>query len=240
VFDIGRKGYRRGAAEGQRADYIGIMPRGRSLVAAAVLLVSPGARSAPPDDLARQVTIYRDSYGIPHVFGETDASTMFGFAYAQAEDNFWRIEDNYIRSLGRAAEAHGERAVTGDRRNRALEIPRLARAEYARLPRRMQELVDGFTAGLNAYLAHHPEVRPRLLTRFEPWYPLAFIRYNYYQNGFFWSAGRCSSSTRICRSLVRARCTRVTSRATRGGTSRATPGWASRFRTWDTMRVWAG
>jgi len=140
-------------------------------------------------DLASRVTIYRDSYGIPHVFGETDAATMFGFAYAQAEDNFWRIEDNYIRSLGRRAEVEGEQRVSSDRRARTLEIPRLAREEYRRLPRKMRELVDGYAAGLNAFLADHPEVKPRLLTRIEPWYPLAFIRYNYYMGGFFFSSG---------------------------------------------------
>lgn len=150
---------------------------------------SGGAWRSPPDDLAARVTIYRDTYGIPHVFGETDASTMYGFAYAQAEDNFWRLEDNYIRALGRRAEAEGERGLGSDKRNRSLEIPRLARAEYARLPRKMRALVDAFAAGLNAYLADHPDVRPRLLTRFEPWYPLAFIRYNYYQSGFWWGAG---------------------------------------------------
>jgi len=147
------------------------------------------AQLSAQTDLASRVTIYRDTYGIPHVFGETDAATMFGFAYAQAEDNFWRIEDNYIRALGRSAEVEGQSGVTSDWRNRALEIPRLAREEYRRLPQKMRAIVDGFVAGLNAYLADHPDVHPRLLTRFEPWYPLAFIRYNYYQNGFFYSSG---------------------------------------------------
>jgi len=147
------------------------------------------AQLSAQNNLASQVTIYRDTYGIPHVFGETDAATMFGFAYAQAEDNFWRIEDNYIRAIGRRTEVEGQSGVTSDWRNRALEIPRLARAEYRRLPHKKRVLLDGFVAGLNAYLKDHPDVRPRLLTRFEPWYPLAFIRYNYYQNGFFWGAG---------------------------------------------------
>src|SRR5688572_9152334 len=140
-------------------------------------------------DFRSRVTIYRDTYGIPHVFGETDASTMFGFAYAQAEDNFWRLEDNYIRAVGRRAEAEGESGLGSDRRNHALEIPRLAREEYARMPHQMRALLDAYVAGLNAYVADHPDVRPRLLTRFEPWYPLAFIRFNYYQSGFFWGAG---------------------------------------------------
>jgi acyl-homoserine lactone acylase PvdQ len=147
------------------------------------------AVSVQQPDLGSQVTIYRDTYGIPHVFGETDAATMFGFAYAQAEDNFWRIEDNYIRSVGRESEVRGEDGLVGDRRNRALEIPRLARAEYARMGKKMRALLDGFAAGFNAYLADHPDVHPRLLTRMEPWYPLAFIRYNYYQNGFFYASG---------------------------------------------------
>ncbi|HKE92563.1 MAG TPA: penicillin acylase family protein, partial [Gemmatimonadales bacterium] len=157
--------------------------------AAGVLCRLPAGGPAPQDSLASHVTIYRDSYGIPHVFGETDAATMFGFAYAQAEDNFWRIEDNYIRSIGRRSEVEGADGLTSDGRNRALEIPRLAREEYGRMPARMRALLDGFVRGLNAYLADHPSVKPRLLTRFEPWYPLAFIRYNYYQSGFFWSAG---------------------------------------------------
>ncbi|HWF87864.1 MAG TPA: penicillin acylase family protein, partial [Pyrinomonadaceae bacterium] len=139
----------------------------------------------PTDDsLASTVTIYRDTYGVPHVFGRTDASTVFGFAYAQAEDNFWRVEENIINALGRASELYGEKSLNEDRLNRALGIPRLAQEEYARLDQHMRSLCDAFAAGFNYYLAHHPEVKPRLLTKIEPWYTLAFIRYNYYQNGF--------------------------------------------------------
>src|SRR5918911_1034 len=134
--------------------------------------------------LASTVTIYRDTYGVPHVFGRTDASTVFGFAYAQAEDNFWRVEENFIHALGRASELYGEKSLDEDRLNHALEIPRLAREEYARLDEHMRLLCDSFAAGFNYYLTRHPEVRPRLLTKIEPWYTLAFIRYNYYQNGF--------------------------------------------------------
>src|SRR6185436_1577305 len=108
-------------------------------------------RNSPvdPDRLARTVTIYRDRYGVPHVFGATDVSTVFGFAYAQAEDNFWRVEENYILALGRASELYGEQSLDEDRRNRALEIPRLAREEYGRLDPRMRALCDAFAAGLN-------------------------------------------------------------------------------------------
>jgi acyl-homoserine-lactone acylase len=138
----------------------------------------------PLTKLALLVTIYRDTYGVPHVFGKTDASTAFGFAYAQAEDNFWRVEENFILALGRGSELYGEKSLEEDRLNRALEIPKLARAEYSRLDPQMRALCDGYAAGFNYFLAQHPEVRPRLLTKIEPWYTLAFIRYNYFQNGF--------------------------------------------------------
>src|SRR4051794_12755889 len=163
------------------------------VVVASLCLSQAMAKPQGDDSLARNVTIYRDVYGVPHVFGRTDASTVFGFAYAQAEDNFWRVEENFINALGRASELYGEKSLDEDRLNRALEIPRLAQAEYARLDNQMRALCDAFAAGFNYYLAHHPEVKPRLLTRIEPWYTLAFIRYNYYQNGFardrsFWGA----------------------------------------------------
>lgn len=142
------------------------------------------SNSPDADRLRSTVTIYRDTYGVPHVFGSTDTSTVFGFAYAQAEDNFWRIEENFILALGRASELYGERTLNDDRLNHALEIPRLAREEYARLDPKMRGLCDAFAAGFNYYLTRHSEVRPRLLTKIEPWYTLAFIRFNYFQNGF--------------------------------------------------------
>ena len=145
------------------------------------LVLVVGTVAAPP--LARQVTIYRDRYGVPHVHGRTDAATAFGFGFAQAEDYFPRLEDNFIRAAGRRAEVAGEAAVREDRQNRLLEIPRLAQAEYRRLTPRMRALVDGFVGGINYYIALHPEV-PKLLRRIEGWHPLAFIRYNYYQGGF--------------------------------------------------------
>src|SRR5688500_10955060 len=125
-----------------------------------------------PTKLARSVTIHRDTYGVPHVFGATDASTVFGFAYAQAEDNFWRVEENFILALGRASELYGEKTLNEDRLNHALEIPRLARDEYSRLDRQMRALCDAYAAGFNYYLAKNPGVKPRLLTRIEPWYTL--------------------------------------------------------------------
>ena len=130
---------------------------------------------------ARRVTIYRDSFGVPHVFARTDADCVFGFAYAQAEDNFRQIEDNYIRALGRAAEAHGAKALPDDLMVRALELPKLAIAEYDRAPAQMRQLYDAFAAGLNYFLARNQGVKPLLISRFEGWQVVAFARFEVYK-----------------------------------------------------------
>ena len=136
------------------------------------------------EQISRQVTIYRDHYGTPHVFGKTDASTVFGFAYAQAEDNFPQLEEDFVLAIGRGAEIYGPDLVNEDLLNRTLAIEDHAKDDYAKIDEHMRRLCDAYAAGINYYLARHPRVHPRILLRVEPWYPLAFIRYSYYQNGF--------------------------------------------------------
>ena len=153
-------------------------------LAGAAFAAAPG-----PEAVARSVTIYRDTFGVPHIYGPTDASVVFGLAYAQAEDDFAQVEDGFIRALGRGAEVHGEGALRDDELARALEIPRLAREEQARAVPAMKALYDAYAAGLNFYLARHPRVRPALLARIEPWYPLALLRFKYYQGEFLGYSG---------------------------------------------------
>ncbi len=141
-------------------------------VSIAVERVLPGGAAA----IARTVSIHRDEWGVPHVYGPTDASVVFGMAYAQAEDNFWQVEEGVIQSLGRAAEVYGEAALPSDLVRAALEVERLAREEYAREPRQRRRIWDAFSQGLNYYLARHPEVRPRLIRQFEPWHAFARVR----------------------------------------------------------------
>src|SRR5215469_14426194 len=93
------------------------------LFALSVMPILSAATVAHPAELARSVTIYRDTYGVPHIFGPTDASCVFGYAYAQAEDNFWQIEDSYLRALGRASEVYGAKTLDDDLVIRTLEIP---------------------------------------------------------------------------------------------------------------------
>ena len=130
-----------------------------------------------PQRLAAAVVIYRDRYGVPHIDAQTDAAAIFGFAYAQAEDYFWQVEDTYIMALGRYSEAHGPRGLNSDKLNHAFEIVRTSELDFAKLTPAEQQLCAAFVAGLNYYLEKNPQVRPRLITRFEPWHMVAFARH---------------------------------------------------------------
>jgi acyl-homoserine-lactone acylase len=123
---------------------------------------------------SKQVTITRDDWGIAHVRGKTDADAVFGMIYAQAEDDFNRVETNYLTALGRTAEAEGEKAIWADLRARLYMDPDDLRARYAASPAWLKRLMDSWADGLNYYLATHPGVRPRAITRFEPWMALSF------------------------------------------------------------------
>lgn len=137
------------------------------------------AKKAPPelDRLtlrAQNVEIIRDDFGVPHIYGKTDADAVFGLLYAQAEDDFKRIERNYIWAIGRLAEVEGESALYSDLRARLYMTVEEAKAAYASAPEWLKALCDAYADGLNYYLLTHPEVKPALLTRFEPWMPMFF------------------------------------------------------------------
>ncbi|HEX9171313.1 MAG TPA: acylase [Telluria sp.] len=148
----------------------------------AAQVIAPSAQTSPRSaaELARwqktaaRVTIMRDKWGIPHVFGKTDADAVFGMLYAQAEDDFNRVELNYINAMGRLAEVEGEAEIWRDLRMKMYITPADMKAKYAASPDWLKKLMNGFADGLNFYLYSHPEVKPKLLTRFEPWMALAF------------------------------------------------------------------
>ena len=123
---------------------------------------------------AERVTIVRDDWGIAHVRGQSDADAVFGMVYAQAEDDFNRVETNYINAMGRLAEAEGEIAIWRDLRMKLFIQPDDLKARYATSPDWLKQLMVAWADGLNYYLETHPEVRPRVITRFEPWMALSF------------------------------------------------------------------
>ena len=123
---------------------------------------------------AKRVTILRDKWGIPHVFGKSDADAVFGLMFAQAEDDFNRVERNYINAMGRLAEVEGEAEIWRDLRMKLYITPAAMQANYAASPAWLKKLMVSFADGLNYYLHTHPEVKPKLITHFEPWMALAF------------------------------------------------------------------
>jgi acyl-homoserine lactone acylase PvdQ len=147
---------------------------------AVALAASSGSAAPAPTELARwqwhasAVTIVRDDWGIAHVHGSTDADAVFGMEYAQAEDDFPRVEMNYVRALGRRAEADGDSAVFEDLRMKLFMDPDTLRAQYLSSPAWLRQLMEAFADGLNFYLYRHPEVKPRVINRFEPWMALSF------------------------------------------------------------------
>ncbi|HXI03894.1 MAG TPA: penicillin acylase family protein [Candidatus Saccharimonadales bacterium] len=138
------------------------------------------ARHPSPEELARwkreaaAVSITRDDWGIAHVHGKTDADAVFGMEYAQAEDDFNRVETNYINALGRLAEAEGEPEIWRDLRMKLFIDPDAMKAKYTESPEWLRKLMDAFADGLNYFLHTHPKIQPRVIDRFEPWMALAF------------------------------------------------------------------
>jgi len=144
------------------------------LLSTALLHAAETAESTRWKQEAANVTITRDDWGIAHIHGKTDADAVFGMEYAQAEDDFNRIETNYINSMGRLAEAEGESRIYQDLRMKLFINPVELKKQYAASPAWLKTLMNAFADGLNFYLYKHPEVKPRVIQHFEPWMALSF------------------------------------------------------------------
>jgi acyl-homoserine-lactone acylase len=157
-----------------------IRARSASVLIALVLLAPLACTARAQDEHARlqaeaqRVTITRDDWGIAHVRGKTDADAVFGAVYAQAEDDFNRVEMNYLTALGWNAQAQGEAKIWQDLRQQLWIDPVELKKLYAQSPSWLQKLMDAWADGLNWYLATHPDVHPKVITHFEPWMALSF------------------------------------------------------------------
>jgi acyl-homoserine-lactone acylase len=122
--------------------------------------------------LAKNVTIIRDNWGVPHVYGKSDADAVFGLMYAQCEDDFKRVEMNYIEKLGRMAEVKGEAELYNDLLIRLVIDSAEAVKDYNNSPAWLKKLCNAFADGINYYLHKNPGTKPALISRFKPWYPM--------------------------------------------------------------------
>ena len=145
-----------------------------------LIIVFTSCTKQPQSELSRweahsnNIQIIRDDFGVPHIYGKTDADAVFGLLYAQCEDDFNRVEQNYMWAIGRLAEVEGEQALYSDLRAKLFMTEEEAIANYENSPDWLKKLCNAFADGINYYLFTHPEVKPRLLTHFEPWMPMYF------------------------------------------------------------------
>ncbi|MCW5977796.1 MAG: penicillin acylase family protein [Bryobacteraceae bacterium] len=135
---------------------------------ALLLSMSPGCSTAV-DPLARDVTIYRDAYGVPHIVGETEEATFFGYGYAQAEDHLERMMIQYRDAQGRRAEVEGFDALgdgylhfipyeyrwDGDYLQRLLRTRKAVIDNRDKIDPAVYRVLDGFARGVNAYIREH-------------------------------------------------------------------------------------
>lgn len=126
------------------------------------------------EDTASRVEIIRDDFGVPHIYGKSDADAVFGLLYAQCEDDFRRVERNYVWATGRLAELEGAEAIYSDLRANLYMTETEAKAAYETAPDWLKSLCIAFADGVNYYLATHPEVTPQVITHYEPWMPMFF------------------------------------------------------------------
>jgi len=151
-----------------------VLPVFALLCASSTIVRAADPEVARWEQQARKVTIVRDDWGIPHIYGKTDADVVFGLMFAQAEDDFNRVETNFINSMGRLAEAEGQAEIYRDLRMKLFVDPDSMKAKYKTSPVWLKTLMNSWADGLNFYLYKHPEVKPRVIKRFEPWMALTF------------------------------------------------------------------
>src|SRR5271168_1359354 len=150
------------------------------VVALLCMSAAAGAAQAPPGESARwrqraeAVNIIRDEWGIAHVYGMSDADAVFGAIYAQAEDDFNRVERNYLNGLGALAQAEGESAVYSDLRERLFVDVAALKRQYRASPAWLKSLMTAWSDGLNYFLYTHHDVKPKVIRHFEPWMTLSF------------------------------------------------------------------
>jgi acyl-homoserine-lactone acylase len=123
---------------------------------------------------AQRVSIIRDTWGIPHIYGKTDADVVFGLMYAQCEEDFERVERNYLEVFGRLAEIDGKTRIFDDLQMRMIYDSSAAKQDFENSPPWLKKLLHAFADGINYFLYNHPDLKHHLLNRFQPWFPLMF------------------------------------------------------------------
>jgi len=117
---------------------------------------------------ADKVTIYRDMWGVPHIYGDTETAAAYGYGYAQAQDRLEQILRNYREAEGTLAEVDGPSALMGDFIARVVGHAEVSRAQYAQTPARVRAYIEAYQAGVRRYMQEHPNEVPAWAPELDP------------------------------------------------------------------------
>lgn len=148
--------------------------RGRLL--ACVLAALVAAHPTIPGALDEEVTIYRDEWGVPHIYGASARAAMFGHGYAQAEDRLEDLLGAHLMARGLASSLIGKSGIELDLVARAAKHEQLSAELYDTLASDTRALIEAFVAGINAYIDEHPAQLPSWAERPRPHQVVALFR----------------------------------------------------------------
>ena len=147
---------------------------------AGIIFLSLLVTAFSADAAEQKVTIYRDAYGVPHIYGDTEEAAAFGQGYAQAEDRLETLLKAYLKAQGKMAKVFGEEWLEEDYIQRMCRHGAVSRERYEELSPEARRFVEHFIAGVKYYMAEHPEKVPAWAEEPEPYHVVALARYVIY------------------------------------------------------------
>ena len=105
----------------------------------------------------QDVEIIRDGFGVPHIYGKTDADTAYGLAWAHAEDDFETIQKAYLAGNGLLSKNSGRKGAAADFLSQLIETQKTVERDYNMLTKAFIKVLEGYAQGLNAFAKHHPK-----------------------------------------------------------------------------------
>ncbi|MBI2425058.1 MAG: penicillin acylase family protein [Candidatus Hydrogenedentes bacterium] len=123
-----------------------------------------------------EATLYRDEWGVPYIYGGSDADAAFALGYAQAQDRLEDIFVNVRTGIGRMAEVFGKEHVQSDYIMRMIKNEEMAASYWEKAPDHLKAAGEAFVRGIEKYMSEHPEEAPESALELKPWYSLAIMR----------------------------------------------------------------
>jgi acyl-homoserine-lactone acylase len=142
----------------------------------ALVLLAASSLLVPINVLAGEATLYRDSWGVPHIWADDYAAAGYAVGRAQCEDNLSNVVYCLHAGVGRLAELIGPSMLGADIKARKLRHRSFSEAAWPELSPRLRELIEGYCAGVNDYLESHPDELPRSIAKVEPVQVIAWHR----------------------------------------------------------------